>query len=232
MNKSTVWQTFDAIAPQYDKINRILSLGIDILWRKKVCSHLPVGNELKVLDLATGTGDLLGEIGKLPRVAEVTGIDMAKEMLAIAEEKYGTAPTQAKLSFIHADASSLPFESESFDAASMAFGIRNIADPLQCLHEIFRVLKPKGRAIILEFSLPESWLIRRIYLFYFRHILPKIGGILSGNNKAYKYLNTSVESFPYGDDFLALMTTCGFSKVQAHPLTFGIATIYVGDRAK
>lgn len=229
-DKSTLWQIFNTIAPRYDQANRVLSFGQDILWRKRVKSFLPQRQQLRVLDLATGTGDLLIELAKSPKVSYLTGIDMAENMLAVGQRKCTSLIKDGRVEFLRADAMALPFSQDSFDVATMAFGIRNVFQPAKCLIEIHRVLRSQGRIIILEFSLPRLMLIRQIYLLYFRHVLPWLGGIISGNKSAYRYLNSSVEVFPYGQEFADMLRRAGFSCVSVHSLSCGIATIYVGER--
>ena len=225
-SKPRSWEIFDRIAPRYDMLNRILSGGMDILWRKRVIKFLPLGRKLQVLDLATGTADLVIELCKLDRVVAVKGLDLSKEMLNFGNEKLNAHPNGSKAYLEVGDAGSIQYDNDLFDVVTMAFGIRNTPDPSQVLSEIYRVLKPDGKVIILEFSLPKNRLIRFFYLLYFRHVLPILAGILSGDHEAYVYLNQSVEAFPYGDAFCDLICQAGFSKVRQTRLTFGVATIY------
>lgn len=229
-DKRLVWQLFNNIAPSYDRANRILSFGQDIIWRKRVKAFLPQGQGLRALDLATGTGDLLAEIARSPRVNSAVGLDMAQGMLDIASTKYAGLIHAGKIELLRGDATKLPFSDESFNVVSIAFGIRNVANHMACINEMHRVLIRGGRLIVLEFSLPRlSWL-KSLYLWYFRRILPKLGGLISGNFEAYSYLNSSVESFPYGKEFTDMLAASGFTRIMAHPLSFGVATIYVGER--
>jgi demethylmenaquinone methyltransferase/2-methoxy-6-polyprenyl-1,4-benzoquinol methylase len=163
-------------------------------------------------------------------MAEGVGIDLAEKMLEIGRQKIANQNLQDKLSLSTGDAADIPFPESSFDAVTMAFGIRNLEHTIEGLREIYRVLKPEGRAIILEFSLPESYFLRGLYLFYFRRLLPKIGRVISGDSYAYRYLNETVETFPFGEDFCNLMINAGFSDVKATRLTFGIATVYHGNK--
>ncbi len=232
-SRASVWKMFDRIAHRYDLLNRLLSFGQDVIWRKKVARHLPQSPDLHILDVATGTGDLLISLYReSPRVTSGVGIDMAEKMLAIGEEKLARRKLDSSLALQKGDAMNIPFTDKTFDAASIAFGIRNVEDVERALREMYRVLKPGGRALILEFSLPGNRVIRRLYLFYFRHLLPRIGGIISGDSYAYRYLNQTVETFPYGEDFCHLMRKAGFREVHYQPLTLGIATIYRGDRVE
>ncbi len=229
-----VWKMFDRISPTYDKINRILSLGMDRSWRKKALKHLPVvKKDLRVLDLATGTGDqliaLFEGVEGGASIGSAVGIDLSEEMLLLAKKKIGSKTYSGKIEFLRADAEKLPFENHQFDAATFSFGIRNVPDPLVSLKEIYRVLKPEGRCLILEFSLPRPF-IRKFYLFYLRRILPKIGGLLSREPAAYRYLNETIETFPSGNDFLALMKKASFASLKAVPMAFGGVTLYVGEK--
>jgi len=232
-DKSRSWQMFNRIAPTYDLLNRLLSGGVDQRWRRVVSQNLPVfSSPLRVLDLATGTGDqvyalLAGD--EKDRLGQVIGVDPAESMLALAEQKRTTRTGGDRAEFHIGDASSLRFAEASFHAVTMSFGIRNVADPLQCLQEIHRVLAPGGRALILEFALPASPLVRTAYLCYFRRILPWIGGQVSGDPAAYQYLNRTVEEFPRGEQFLEWMREAGFTALRCQPLTFGIANLYLGD---
>lgn len=229
--RNEVWKMFDRIAPRYDLLNRLLSLGQDVIWRRKVAQHVKNIPDQHILDLATGTADLLLTVyQKNPLVQSGVGIDLAEKMLDIGKQKIAEQQLDDKLRLQIGDATDIPFPDRVFDAVMIAFGIRNVEDLQKALREMQRVLKPGGRAIILEFSLPANRFIRGIYLFYFRHILPRVGAIISGDGYAYRYLNETVETFPYGDEFCQLMTQADFRDVAATPLTFGIATIYQGDK--
>jgi len=225
-----VWRMFDRIAPRYDLLNHLLSLNRDKAWRKRMGRLLPEGNNLSVLDLATGTGDQLLALHDTGTVSFGVGLDMAAEMMAIGMKKIEVRGLADRLTMVRGDASVIPFADNSFDAVTITFGIRNLVDVRTGLTEMLRVLRPGGRALILEFSLPENRLLRRMYLLYFRHLLPRLGALISGDRQAYRYLNQTVETFPYGEDFCALMRNAGFGEVAAHPLTLGIATIYRGDK--
>jgi len=224
--RGEVWKMFDQISPTYDRINRILSLGMDQRWRKQVAKHLPSLNHLKILDLATGTGDqALALLESGASIDSITGIDLSTEMLQIAKRKLGS-----RANCIRADAEKLPFNNENFNAATFSFGIRNVTDPVCSLKEIYRVLKPSGRCLILEFSLPPRP-IRGFYLFYLRHLLPRIGGLLSRKPAAYRYLNQTIEHFPSGKDFSSLMQKAGFTHLRRIPMAFGGVTLYIGEKA-
>lgn len=229
--RSDVWRMFDRIAHRYDLLNRLLSMGQDVAWRKRMARHLPERPGMDVLDLATGTGDqLIFLFDQRPDLGEGIGIDMAEEMLRHGRGKLPRRPSGERLSLMTGDATDIPFPEDRFDIATISFGIRNVTDVSRGLAEMHRVLRPGGRALVLEFSLPANALFRRFYLFYFRHILPRVGGLISGDAQAYRYLNTTVETFPYGEAFCGLMREAGFENVSATPLTFGIASIYQGDK--
>jgi len=221
---------FDRIAHRYDLLNQLLSLGRDAAWRKQFARNLPQDAGLRVLDLATGTADVLITLAKDPRVISGIGLDMSWEMLRHGHQKLARLELHPQFSLLRGDATCQPLASASFDLVTIAFGIRNVTDVTACLKEMLRILKPGGRALILEFSLPKNLLFRALYLAYFRHVLPRIGGFISGDASAYRYLNATVETFPYGDAFLHLMIEAGFAHTTAHPLTFGIATLYQGHK--
>jgi len=230
--RTNVWAMFDRIAHRYDFVNRVLSGRQDVLWRKKVAKLLKTGSPRQVLDLATGTADqLLTIIQNVPSVESGVGIDLSEKMMEFGRKKIAAKGLSEKLRLQTGDASQIPFADESFDAITISFGIRNVIDVSESLREMNRVLRPGGRTHILEFSLPAQPL-RSAYLFYLRKILPHFGNALSGDSYAYRYLNETIETFPYGEEFCTLMTQAGFAKVAHYPLTLGIATIYVGEKPK
>jgi demethylmenaquinone methyltransferase/2-methoxy-6-polyprenyl-1,4-benzoquinol methylase len=188
---------------------------------------LPKDNIL-LLDIATGTADVLIHMIKQEGVKMAVGIDMAENMLSIGKQKI--RKKDKDVFFIKADAMRLPFRENSFGAVTIAFGIRNIKDPLISLKEAYRVLRRDGKIILLEFSLPANLIIKKIYFFYLRHILPFIGRLISGDPYAYRYLNRTIEVFPYGEDFLRLMKDAGFKDIKLYPQTFGVCIIYVGGK--
>ncbi len=229
--RDTVWRMFDRIAPRYDLLNRVLSMRRDVAWRKRMRRHLPEGDRLRVLDLATGTADvLLTLLAGEGRVARGVGLDPAGRMLELGREKVKQRGWTDRVTLIRGDAATLPMVDGAFDVVTIAFGIRNVADVGAALREMNRVLRPGGRVLILEFSLPANPAFRALYLAYFRHVLPRLGGAVSGDTAAYRYLNQTVERFPYGDAFCRLLEDAGFREVRAFPLTFGIATLYQGSR--
>ncbi len=222
---------FDRIAHRYDFLNRLLSLRCDVTWRRRMAECLPSTKNLHILDVATGTADsLLSLVQHCDRIELGVGLDMAERMLRMGQAKLQEGGQCKKLSLVRADGVTMPFEGASFDAVTIAFGIRNFADTIGGLREFHRVLKPGGRLLVLEFSLPTNSFLRRCYLAYFRCVMPVIGRLLSGDAAAYRYLNRSVENFPYGSEFCELIVAVGFADVHAHPLTLGVATIYQGQK--
>lgn len=229
--KKDSWKIFEKISRRYDLANRVISLGIDKSWRRKVSALIPKNKPTTLLDLATGTGDLLFAIlNEHPNIIRAVGVDMSPNMLKEAERKALNQELYNQCSFRIGDATDLHFKANEWEHVTISFGIRNTSNTLVCLKEINRVLKKNGKAIVLEFSLPRNSIFKAFYLFYFRHILPVLGFIVSGKYKAYRYLNATVEEYPYGGDFVKLMEEAGFTKVSYQPQTFGIATIYVGEK--
>tara|TARA_Y100001970_G_C14198205_1_gene839432 strand:- start:61 stop:786 length:726 start_codon:yes stop_codon:yes gene_type:complete len=230
-DKALSWEIFDKIYHRYDIINTILSAGILKSWRKKLVKSVPVTKNMRALDCATGTGEVMVSIMNTHHksIESYTGIDLSKNMMAIGKKRLKTYSYSNKVTFLHASATEIPFQDNYFHCVSMAFGIRNIVEYQACLRDIYRVLDDNGTVMIMEFSLPSIPLIRWLYLGYFRCILPIIGGVLSGDKKAYSYLNKTVESFPYGEAFKKELEAVGF-KVSMKSLTFGIATLYIGKK--
>ena len=228
--KKESFKIFDAIAGRYDFVNSILSLGLHHGWRRALTAEAIAGarpdRKIAVLDLATGTGDVALALAREDQVGSVMGIDLSEGMLAVGRQKIIAQGAASKVKLEAGDAMDL--RRSGFDSATMAFGIRNVPDPLRCLSEIYRALRPGGRVVILEFALPRSRWFRALHLFYLRHVLPHIGRALSGHQFAYRYLNETIESFPYGDAFTLLMRRAGFLDTIATPLTFGIVNLYRG----
>ena len=227
--KTQVAEMFNNIAGNYDFLNHFLSCGIDILWRKKAIRLLRSVNPNKVLDIATGTGDFAIEALSL-KPESVTGIDISQGMLDVGIEKMKAKGHDHIIELKLADSEDLPFEEGEFDAITAGFGVRNFENLEKGLKEIHRVLSPKGRVAILEFSSPTVFPVKQFYHFYFTYVVPTIGKLFSKDASAYTYLPESVEVFPYGQDFLDIMTKSGFSNVKAIPVTFGIASIYTGEK--
>ncbi|MFC1733633.1 bifunctional demethylmenaquinone methyltransferase/2-methoxy-6-polyprenyl-1,4-benzoquinol methylase UbiE, partial [candidate division KSB1 bacterium] len=219
-SRTDVWKMFDRIAHKYDLLNRMLSLGRDTYWRKRAASFIDEQENLKVLDLATGTADIILSIcekcEKNTAVHYAAGIDLSPNMLNIGRKKIDAKALENTAVLLPGDVMDIPFRRGSFHAVTIAFGIRNVLNVNQALQEMFRVLGNRGRVIILEFSLPTNYILKHLYLLYFRTILPKIGSILSGDSHAYRYLNRTVETFPFGKSFIELLTEAGFRGVKAY----------------
>lgn len=230
VRKKESYKIFDEIAKTYDFLNHFLSLGIDIYWRKKFIKDLPNIQNIKALDLATGTGDVPLVLIKDSKVDTVKGVDLSKEMMAIGKVKVANKGLSDKIDFQVGDGVSIPCNDTSFDLVTISFGIRNFSDPSKSLRDIMRVLKPGGRCMIMELSIPKSQIIKFIYITYFRKVLPFLGNLLSRHKDAYSYLNQTVEDFPYGQEFEDLMIDAGFKNTRRQTLTFGIATLYIGDK--
>lgn len=228
--KNESYKIFDEIAHTYDFLNHFLSFGIDLYWRKKFLKNLPEKDSITVLDLATGTGDVPIVLTTDSRVKKVTGIDRSKEMVARGNFKIIKKKLSQKVNLEIGDGVDIPFPDNSFDLVTISFGIRNFPDPQKSLKNIYRVLKPGGRVLIMEFALPKNWLVRKTYFFYFRNILPFLGNLLSGHKDAYSYLNKTVEDFPYGESFKDWMDKSGFSNTWFKNFTFGIVNLYKGDK--
>lgn len=228
--KKESYKIFDEIAKTYDLLNHLLSFGIDIYWRKKLLQRLPSQKNILALDLATGTGDMAIALAQAPSVEKITGLDLSQEMISVGREKIIARNLSHKVALHLGDAVSIPAADGIFDLVTISFGIRNFSDPQASLRDIHRVLNQDGRLLILEFSIPKSRFFKAIYFFYFRYLLPFVGNLLSRHKDAYRYLNQSVEAFAYGEDFANWMQQAGFKKVGFRPLTFGIATLYWGDK--
>lgn len=228
-NTKDSWKMFDQISSYYDSANRILSFGMDRSWRRRLAKLLPKQSHLNLLDIASGTGDqLIACMESNASIHSAIGVDLATDMLEIAKQKILKKPYCNQVSFTCADAQNLPFLPQSFNAITCAFGIRNIPDTLGALKQMKHALASQGRCLILEFSLPgQPW--KTPYLWYLRHLLPRIGGVIAKNFEAYRYLNQTIELFPSGKSFCLLMQQAGFVRVQATPLCLGSVTLYQGD---
>jgi demethylmenaquinone methyltransferase/2-methoxy-6-polyprenyl-1,4-benzoquinol methylase len=220
---------FDRIAGRYDLLNRSLSFGRDVAWRKRLRRELPLDRPVRIVDLATGTGDqILFLLGGQAEIEKADGYDLAEEMLEIGRGKVAEKGVGDIVTLLTGDAMACPAADGSADVVTISFGIRNVEDVSTALRDMHRILSPGGKACVLEFSLPTNGFIKWGYLTYFRHVLPRIGGWVSGDAYAYNYLNTSVETFPCGEAFCDLMREAGFDEVKAKPMTFGVATLYTG----
>jgi demethylmenaquinone methyltransferase/2-methoxy-6-polyprenyl-1,4-benzoquinol methylase len=224
-------EMFDRIASTYDLLNHVLSLGRDSAWRRRVAGLLGDGRGLRVADLATGTGDLLiALLRRRPDITGAVGLDISEQMLGVFRQKLRKVGLADRVELLCADASATAFAEDTFDAVTMAFGIRNTSNVGATLREIHRILKPGGAALILEFSLPKNPVLRWCHLKYLRLGVPLIGAVVSGDRQAYRYLNESIEAFYPPGEFCALMKEAGFARVQAIPLTWGVASIYRGQK--
>lgn len=225
-----IQQMFGAIAPRYDFLNRLLSFGIDRRWRKKAVRLLKFSEGSQILDVATGTGDVALEIARAtPLSVKITGADFCPEMVELGKIKVAQSPYADRIEFKVAPCEDLPFPDNTFDSITIAFGIRNVVDRKLGLAEMWRVVRPGGRLIILEFSTPRSQLFKQIYYFYFRRLLPMIGGMFS-KFTAYQYLPESVLEFPSHEEFSRMIAEAGFHNIHLYELTLGIATMYVGEK--
>ena len=225
--KEQVEAMFDAIAPRYDLLNRVLSMGIDRRWRRKAVAMLAAEHPERILDVATGTADLALEAMRLdPK--KVVGVDISEEMLRRGREKIERLGLSDRIVVQRGDAEKLPFSDNQFHAVLVAFGVRNFQDLDKGLAEIHRVLRPGGALVVLEFSKPRAFPIKQGYAFYSRFILPRVGRAISKNDGAYRYLPDSVAAFPDGEAFLDRMRQAGYHDLTCQALTFGIASLYKG----
>jgi demethylmenaquinone methyltransferase/2-methoxy-6-polyprenyl-1,4-benzoquinol methylase len=227
--KEQVAQMFDRISGRYDFLNHFLSLGIDKGWRKKVVAIARSQNPDTILDIATGTGDQAIALSAL-KPQKVTGLDISSGMLDVGRMKIAKLGLSELIDMKLGDSEDIPFEDNSFDVITVSFGVRNFENLKKGLSEMYRVLKPGGKAIILEFSQPEKFPMKQMYGLYSKRILPVVGGALSKDKSAYTYLPESVEAFPYGTDFTNLLEQIGYTKTKDTPVTFGIASIYEGTK--
>jgi demethylmenaquinone methyltransferase/2-methoxy-6-polyprenyl-1,4-benzoquinol methylase len=225
--KEQVALMFDNISPKYDLLNHLLSLGIDIQWRKKAIKLLKATQPKSILDVATGTADFAIQSLSL-NPDKVSGIDISEGMLEIGREKIKRKKLDHLITLEYGDSENLRFKDNNFDAVIVAFGVRNFENLEIGLENMFRVLKKDGKVIILEFSKPTAFPFKQIYNFYFKSILPIIGNVISKDNSAYKYLPESVQAFPQGSIFLDILNKTGFKTTECIPLTFGICSIYTG----
>ena len=229
-DKSGVGEMFDNIAGKYDFLNHFLTLNIDKLWRKSAVKRLNTKEDGVYLDVASGTGDLAITIAKIKKPKRIIGVDISEGMLEVGREKMKRLNLDNLVTLQQEDCEDLSFDNETFNAATIGFGIRNFQHPSKGLEEIYRVLKSDGELVVLEFSRPQNSFIRWIYDLYFRYILPLIGKLFSKHSSAYTYLPESVIQFPYGQEFVDMMTSVGFKNVTYKSLTFGIAMIYRGEK--
>jgi len=227
--KQQVATMFDNISGKYDFLNHFLSLGIDIAWRKKAIRQLKQDQPKQILDIATGTGDFAIEALAL-NPDKVTGVDISEGMLSVGREKMIKRKLDNKIELLSGDSEALQFEDNKFDAVIVSFGVRNFENLEKGLADMYRVLKPGGKTVILEFSKPKSFPFKQLYNFYFKWILPKVGNTISKDQAAYTYLPESVKAFPDGNLFLDILEKVGFKKTQCKVLTLGISSIYIGTK--
>jgi len=223
--KAQVADMFNDIAGHYDFLNHFLSLGIDKGWRKKAIAEVAKVAPGKILDVATGTGDLAIAAASL-KPDQITGIDIAEQMLEVGRKKIAGLKLDAIISLQSGDSEALPFAAGTFDAVTCAYGVRNFEHLEAGLREMYRVTRAGGKVVILEFSHPKKFPVKQLYRFYFKNILPLLGKLVSKNNRAYTYLPESVMAFPEGNVFCEMLLKCGFKNANARPLTFGITTLY------
>lgn len=229
--KEKVQQMFDNIAPTYDKLNHIMSLSVDKLWRRHALKEIVDGTPQRILDVACGTGDSTISIARAAAEGtKVTGADISEGMMALVMEKARKAGVGDRIDLQVADGEALPYGEGTFDRVTCAFGIRNFEHKEKGLAEFQRVLKPGGKAVILELSVPQNRVIRWVYDLYFLHILPWVGGSISGDRAAYRYLPASVHNFPAPNDFCAMMEAAGFRSVRCKTFTLGLCRMFVGER--
>lgn len=227
--KSQVAHMFNSIAGKYDFLNHFLSAGVDIYWRKKAIDLVAKTKPAYILDIATGTGDFAIEALRLkPR--KIIGIDISEGMLAVGRQKLQKKQLSHLIELKTGDSENLEFETNQFDAVMAAFGVRNFENLEKGLAEMYRVLKPGGQVVILEFSKPKAFPFKQGYNFYFKHILPVFGKLISKDRAAYTYLPESVQAFPDGPDFTHILKQIGFTATAWHSLTFGISSIYIGTK--
>jgi demethylmenaquinone methyltransferase / 2-methoxy-6-polyprenyl-1,4-benzoquinol methylase len=228
--KAEVEQMFDRIAPRYDLLNRVLSLGIDVSWRKRAIGYLKDAQPADILDVATGTADVALLMAKILKPRQIIGIDIANQMLELGRGKIAEQGLSEIISLETGDSERLRFDADSFDAVTVAFGVRNFENLEKGLSEMYRVMRPGGRLVILEFSKPYVFPIKQLYNTYFKYVLPLIGRLTSRDIRAYTYLFESVQAFPEGDQFTDILTKTGFQHPICERLTLGICSIYTATK--
>jgi demethylmenaquinone methyltransferase / 2-methoxy-6-polyprenyl-1,4-benzoquinol methylase len=230
--KQQVAEMFDKIAFRYDFLNRFLSGGIDVIWRKKAIKQLKTLQPKKVLDVATGTADVAIMTARYLNPDKIIGIDISNGMLSLGKIKIAKALLNSKIELQQGDAETINFPGATFDAITVAFGVRNFENLKKGLQEMLRVLKPGGKLVILEFSKPKATAFKGLYNWYMKMVAPGIGKIISNNREAYQYLNNSVQAFPEGKNLLNILDECGYSNTYLKTLSLGICTIYCGSKLK
>lgn len=228
--KGQVSRMFNAIAPYYDFLNHLLSGGIDIIWRKKAIDCLKEQKPAHILDVATGTGDLAITAANRLHPYKITGIDPSAKMLEIGRKKIAKKGLDKMITLEEGGAENLPYKDNTFDAITVAFGVRNFEDLNKGISEMYRVLKPNGTLVVLEFSQPKVFPFKQVFNLYFKYMLPLIGRLTSKDPKAYQYLYESVQAFPAGDDFIKILQNNGYKSNKCLPLTLGICSVYLGNK--
>ncbi len=228
--KEQVANMFDAIAFRYDFLNRFLSAGIDVGWRKKAIMELKALNPQHILDVATGTADVAILTQKMLRPQKITGIDISEGMLELGRKKIEKLKLSTSIELLSGDSETINFDDHSFDAITVAFGVRNFEHLENGLAEMLRVLRPGGKLVVLEFSRPKQFAFKELYKLYMNTVAPGFGKLIAKNGDAYQYLNDSVQNFPEGVQFTAIMDHAGFTSTYMKPLTVGICTIYCGTK--
>ena len=221
---------FDNIAPTYDRLNHLLSMNIDRLWRRRAVRLAARTSPRRIVDMATGTGDLAIALARRIPQAEVVGADLSPEMLAEARRKIARAGLEERITLTECDADATGMETASADVVTVAFGVRNFADPMRGLAELLRILRPGGEIVVLEISNPRNPVVRLFYRLYFHRILPAVGAALSHDGSAYRYLPASVDAFASPGEFVGMLTRAGFADAAAESLSCGIATIYTARK--
>ena len=227
--KKQVEKMFDSISFEYDKLNRLISAGNDVKWRKTIYKIAERLNPIDILDIATGTADIALELSKIEG-SKITGLDISEKMLDVGRQKVTERNLENKVSLVSGDAENLNFSKSTFDLISIGFGVRNFQNLEKGLLESFRVLREGGTLIILETSVPQNRLVKLFYLLFSRTFIPLVGSLFSKDKKAYKYLQKSAEEFPSGENFSQTLKSCGFKNVQIMPLMLGASSIYVAKK--
>lgn len=228
--KEQVRDMFNNIAPTYDRLNHLFSLSIDKLWRRRVVRRVRRFKPERVLDVATGTGDLAIKMAKAMPKAKIMGVDLSENMLSVAAEKVRRQGLDDHIALYQDDAENLDVANELVDVATVAFGVRNFGNVEQGLSEIWRALRSGGHLVVLEFSTPRNFLVRKLYQLYSNHIMKPVGGLVSKDRKAYDYLPDSIAAFPDRERFLDIMRKVGFDECRRHSQSLGIAQIYIGKK--
>jgi len=229
--KENIQEMFDGIAPSYDRLNHLMSLGVDRRWRRRAVKEVVDGSAQQILDIACGTGDLTVDIAKAAGAgSKVTGSDISEGMMSFVMSKAAHEGVSERIRLKVADGCNLPWEDGSFDRVTCAFGIRNFEDKSKGLKEFCRVIRPGGKMVILELSVPSNKFLLALYKLYFLHVMPWIGGMISGDKAAYRYLPASVMAFPSPETFCGMISAAGFRTVRHRAFTMGLCRMYIGEK--